>query len=182
MNNTPDNCIIVNGRTIEITPEVVEKLKQEGIIPKHASPFERVPEDESYWAFSGNFEKPFEHTENNDMFDDQKYETLNYFNDKDFAVMIGLRFRLWRELLKFSYDTDTHMSLKDMEPKYQDGLIGTAYIIIYNPANKKFVAVNAELPGICDVTFTTLNAAEEAIEKVVKPFIEEHPEMMKDLI
>lgn len=182
MNITPDNCIIVNGRTIKMTPEIVEKLKQEGIIPKYASPFERVKEGDTYWGFGGGINLVTEYTEHKDVFDDQKYRTLNYFNDKDFAVMIGLRNRLWRELLKFSYDTDTHMSLKDMEPKYQDGLIGTAYIIIYNPANKKFVAVNAELPGICDVTFTTLDAAEEAIEKVVKPFIEEHPEMMKDLI
>lgn len=182
MNITPDNCIIANGCMIEITPEIVEKLKREGIIPKHASPFERVKEDDIYWAFSGNCERPFEHTENNDMFDDQKYETLNYFNNEDFAVMIGLRFRLWRELLKFSYDTNTHMMLKDMEPEHQRGLITPAYVVKYNPDTRDFEAVNAELPGICDVTFTTLDAAEEAIEKVVKPFIEEHPEMMKDLI
>lgn len=182
MNNTPDNCIIVNGRAIEITPEIVEKLKQEGIIPNHASPFERVPENKQYWGLTSKLDMPVGYIENNDIFDDTNYKTLNYFNDKDFAIMIGLRFRLWRELLKFSYDTGAHMSLKDMKPKYQSGLIATAYIIIYNPATQDFVAVNAELPGICDVTFTTLDAAKEAIEKVVKPFIEEHPEMMKDLI
>lgn len=182
MKNISDNCIIVNGRMIEITPEVVEKLKQEGIIPKCASPFERVKEGDIYWAFSGNCERPFEHTENNDMFDDQKYETLNYFNDKDFAVMIGLRFRLWRELLKFSYDTDTHMSLKDMEPKDECDLIIPAFVVKYSPEDKNFEAVSIVPPGICDVTFATREAAEEAIEKVVKPFVEKHPEMMKDLI
>lgn len=182
MNNTPDNCIIVNGRTIKMTPEIVEKLKRDGIIPKHASPFERVEEDDIYWAFSGNCERPFEHTENNDTLDDLKYETLNYFNNEDFAVMIGLRFRLWRELLKFSYDTNTHMSLKDMEPKYQGDWIGMAYVVKYIPDEKDFIVSGLARPGICDVTFTTREAAEEAIEKVVKPFIEEHPEMMKDLI
>lgn len=182
MNNTSDNCIIVNGRTIEITPEVVEKLKREGIIPKHASPFERVPEDDSYWGFCGNLDVPVECVENRDIFDDHKYTTLNYFNNEDFAVMIGLRNRLWRELLKFSYDTNTHMMLKDMEPEHRRGLITPAYVVKYNPDTQDFEAVNVALPGICDVTFTILDAAEEAIEKVVKPFVEKHPEMMKDLI
>lgn len=182
MKNIPDNCIIANGCMIEITPEIVEKLKQEGIIPKYASPFERVKEGDIYWAFSGNCERPFEHTENNDMFDDQKYETLNYFNNEDFAVMIGLRFRLWRELLKFSYDISAHMMLKDMEPEHHLGLITPAYVVKYNPDTQDFEPVNVALPGICDVTFTTLDAAEEAIKKVVKPFVEKHPEMMKDLI
>lgn len=182
MNNTPDNVIIVNGRTIKITPETVEKLKQEGIIPKHASPFERVKEGDTYWGFGGGINLVNEYSEHKDVFDDQKYKTLNYFNDKDFAVMIGLRFRLWRELLKFSYDTDTHMSLKDMEPEHQRGLITPAYIVKYSPDKQDFDAVNVALPGICDVTFTTRDAAEEAIEKVVKPFVEKHPEMMKDLI
>lgn len=182
MNNTPDNCIIVNGRTIKMTPEIVEKLKQEGIIPKYTSPFERVPEDESYWGFCGNIDVPVECVENRDIFDDHKYTTLNYFNDKDFAVMIGLRFRLWRELLKFSYDTNTHMSLKDMEPKYQGDWIGMAYVVKYIPDEKDFIVSGLARPGICDVTFTTREAAKEAIEKVVKPFVEKHPEMMKDLI
>ena len=182
MNNTPENAIIINGRTIEITPEIAEKLKREGIIPKCPSPFNRVDEGETYWSFSCSFNRPVEHIEENDTFDDNKYETLNYFNDKDFAVMIGLRFRLWHELLKFSYDIGAHMMLSDMEPKQRRGLIVPAYVIKYNPDTKDFEPVNVALPGICDVTFTTLDAAEEALEKVVKPFVEQHPEMMKDLI
>lgn len=182
MKNIPDNCIIVNGCTIEITPEIVEKLKQEGIIPKCPSPFNRVDEGDTYWAFSCNFNMPTEHIEENDTFDGNKYTTLNYFNDKDFAVMIGFRFRLWRELLKFSYDIGAHMMLKDMEPEHERDSIIPAFVIKYNPDTKDFEPVNVSLPGICDVTFTTLDAAEKAIEKVVKPFIEKHPEMMKDLI
>lgn len=182
MKNVLDNCIIVNGRTIEMTPEILEKLKREGIIPKCPSSFNRVDEGETYWSFSCNFNTPTEHIEENDPFDNNKYETLNYFNDKDFAVMFGLRFRLWRELLKFSYDTDTHMTLKDMEPEHQRSLITPAYVVKYNPDTKDFDTVNVVLPGICDVTFTTYDAAEEAMEKVVKPFVEQHPEMMKDLI
>lgn len=180
MNITPDNVIIVNGRTIKMTPEIVAKLKYEGIIPKYASPFDRVEEGDTYYGFSMSINEPCGFPENKDMYDDKMFDQANYFNNEDFAVMIGLRYRLWRELLKFSYDTDTHMTLRDMEPKNRIGMITPGYVIKYNPQEHEFEAANVALPGICDVVFVDLAAAEEAIEKVVKPFVKQHPKVLMD--
>lgn len=169
-----ENYLVINGKKTELTKE---QLKQLGIEVRK-NPFKRVKEHGSYYRITeyGNVANL---VETGDSLDYRLYENVNYFNDESFANQVALRQLLYRKLLKFSYDADTHMTFAEMKST-NCGHINPAYVIKYNPKEKDFTVLVVHRPGICDVTFSTLEAAEEAIKKVVQPFVKRHPAMLKD--
>lgn len=164
-----ENYIVINGKKMDLTEEQLKQLR----IEVRKNPFGRVSNTEDYYYINSNdcVTRTFD---TYSRLDTALHDHGNYFNGEAFAEQVALRQLLNRKLLKFSYDTDTHMTFAEMKST-NCGHINPAYVIKYNPKEKDFTVLVVHRPGICDVTFSTLEAAEEAIEKVVKPFCQAAP-------
>lgn len=176
-----ENKITINGKTLEldkISPEFRHMLTELGIIPdKKQDVFKRVDFGELYWSFTRDINEPVEVLELEDSFDNRAFEHANYFTDKSVAVKLARQFELQRRLLRFAYNNNTYKPLNEIEDTACEY---AAWVIRYSPIEKDFKIWVAVEPGLSEVTFDSLRAAEEALEKVVKPFVEAHPETIED--
>ena len=78
--------------------KLVEKSKKEPF-----NPFERVGEGEKYYAIGGDCAADYFY-EYNEEIDKDRFERVNYYNNKEFAEHQALRELLNRKLMKFSYE------------------------------------------------------------------------------
>lgn len=159
-----DNYAVINGKRVELTDEQVKAL---GI--KRKNPFERVAKDDAYYTVlsSGSVGRMEDYL---DCQDDSQYDAANYFNDEDFAKQVALHQLLYRKLLKFVYDN----GYEDVEWNGQRD----HWYIHYNFADNKFDTDLNDAFKHQEVYFSSEDAAKHAIEEVVKPFMEEHPEFV----
>lgn len=167
-----DNYIVINGKKAELTEE---QLKQLGISVevKKEIPFTRYP-DKQYWSINAMNVITVQH-DCNDNFDNATYEVANYFNDYEFAEQVALHQLLYRKLLKYAYENDA----ADCDWTDPDS---SKYFVTkntYDNNNNKFcVNWNHILKHSCVIYFNSAKVAEQAIEDVVKPFMEEHPDFV----
>lgn len=96
-----ENYIVINGKKAELTNEQMELLG----IKVRKNPFERVSKNESYYNISNKTHVEC-YTEAEDGVDQGLYNTVNYFNDEQFANQVALHQLLYRKLLKFAYDNE----------------------------------------------------------------------------
>ena len=164
-----ENYIVINGKRAELTEEQVKALGIE-TEKKRKNPFERVGSNNKYYytVVSGDV---LRRVDINDRTDRRLYNTINYFNDKQFANQVALHQLLYRKLLKYAYDNE-----------YEDTLEWYRYnqhwVIRYNEDLNKFVSycqVGYKAQG---VYFSSKEGAEQAIAEVVEPFMKEHPEFV----
>lgn len=113
-------------------------------------------------------ETPYDY---NDDFDNVVYNNVNYFNDYKFARQVALHQLLYCKLLKYAY---THDAISDWA-----NLNSKKYFIAKSIEDNKFyVYWNLIFNYNCVVYFNSKEVAEQAIEDVIKPFMEEYPEFV----
>ena len=163
---TPDGKLITGDKAIQLTEEQLDMLG----IKIRKNPFARsLPSRNYYYINSSNIIE--EDLEERDGFDDNKYNTVNYFSDKDFANQVALHQLLYRKLLKFAWDNEA-------EDTPEWNVKNEYYGIAYNYENHKFVLEVAHIYKSYGVHFSSSEVAEQAIKEVIEPFQKEHPEFV----
>lgn len=155
-----DNYAVINGKRVELTDEQVKAL---GIERKN--PFERVDGGASYY-FINNYANINEDSREDDLL----FNSVNYFNDKDFANQVALHQLLYRKLLKFAYDN----GLEDIEWNNRND----HWYIFYSYADDRFDCQCNEGFKSQNVYFSSPEGASRAIKEVVEPFVKKHPEFI----
>ena len=161
-----NNYIVINGKKAELTNEQMELLG----IKVRKNPFERVSKNESYYIIS-NKACVMRYTEGEDETDQLLYNTVNYFNDLQFANQVALHQLLYRKLLKFAYDNECE------DTKGWNGTDGH-WTIRYNDSSCCFRAYYQERFKASGVYFSSEEGTQRAIKEVVEPFMKEHPEFV----
>lgn len=176
-----ENKITINGKTFEldkISPEFHHMLAELGVIPAvNKSVFERADFGGLYWCFARDVNEPVEILELEDSFDNNAFEHANYFRDGQIAKRLGRQFELQRRLLRYAYVTETYRPLNEIKDTVREDM---SWVIRYSPEGKDFTIWAAIEPGLNEVTFNSLDAAQEALEKVVRPFVKKYPETIED--
>ena len=161
-----NNYIVINGKKSELTSEQMKLLG----IKVRKNPFERVSKNESYYNISDKT-RVMCYTEEEDEIDRRLYNSVNYFNDLQFAIQVALHQLLYRKLLKFAYDNECE------DTKGWNGTDGH-WTIRYNESSRCFCAYYQERHKALDVYFSSEEGTQRAIKEVVEPFMEEHPEFV----
>ena len=176
-----ENKITINGITFELdkmSPEFRHMLAELGVIPAvNKSVFERADFGGLYWCFARDVNEPVEILELEDSFDNNAFEHANYFRDGQIAKRLGRQFELQRRLLRYAYVTETYRPLNEIKDTVREDM---ACVIRYSPEGKDFTIWAVIEPGLNEVTFNSLHTAQEALEKVVRPFVKKYPETIED--
>lgn len=161
-----ENYIVINGKKAELTNEQMELLG----IKVRKNPFERVSKNESYYNISDKARVAC-YTEEEDGVDQRLYNAVNYFNDLQFAIQVGLHQLLYRKLLKFAYGNGFE------DTKEWDGN-NIHWTIGYSVDYKTFFMYSKALHKTQGVYFSSKEGTQRAIKEVVEPFTKEHPEFV----
>lgn len=161
-----ENYIVINGKKSDLTNEQMELLG----IKVRKNPFERVSKNESYYNISDKA-RVVCYTEEEDGVDQGLYNAVNYFNDLQFAIQVGLHQLLYRKLLKFAYDNGCE------DTKEWDGN-NIHWTIGYSIDYETFFMYSKALHKTQGVYFSSKEGTQRAIKEVVEPFTKEHPEFV----
>lgn len=162
-----DNYICINGKKVELTTEQLKALGVE--VSKATNPFERQPVGKNYYYIdiSGKIDVS---PEENSGYDDLIYSNANYCSDEKLLQQRAWHETLSRLLWRFSmlHSGDT------IKPQ---NVNQSKYVIRYDRFYKEHVALKITKASCFEETcFRTKEIAQQAIEEVLKPFIESHPE------
>lgn len=157
-----NNYAVINGKRIDLTEEHLKALGVE----TRKNPFERVAKSEKY-CYIDAFDEVHWFSDCMEQCDDESFECSNYFNDDDFAKQVALHQRLYRKLLKFSYDNGC-------EDEQGWDYTNLHWSILYNAKRKKFDVCPWDNVKMSPVYFSSKKGALRAIEEVIKPFMKEH--------
>lgn len=164
-----NNYIMLNGEKVELTDVQVKDLTaalQKS--QKQKTPFDKVTPGEKFFSCGlWDVETYFNDSVARALVANV-YEEANYFNDKDFARQVFLHQLLYRKLLKFAYENDC------MDKSNWDGLT-KHYFIAYRTELDAYDAAYCFDVKLPTVYFSSMRAANQAIEEVIKPFIEKYP-------
>lgn len=153
------NYICINGKKAELTEE---QLKALGIELPKASPFERVKEDEIFYYIASTGEIGTTR-ECLNGFDTKCFISANYCTDKSLMKQRALHETLNRLLWRYSMEHDGDKIKENChgEIKCRNGV---------------FESFTAYGHSVGRVQFYDEQIAENAIEQIIKPFMEAHPE------
>ncbi len=160
-----ENYICINGKKAELTEEQMKALGIE--LPK-VNPFKRVDVGEKYWVIHGDGEV-CEEGDIRKSYDNQAFNIANYCTDKAILEQRALHETLNRLLWRYSMEHDgDKIDWKCDSKKY--------YILYDNNRN----IIKCEFVYVCNmcgaVYFKSIEVANAAIEEIIKPFIEAHPD------
>lgn len=161
-----ENYLVINGKKMDLTEE---QLKQLGIKVRK-NPFEKVGNGRTYWCIKETGEI-YSYWDNGGSLDNILYAESNYFTDEAIAKQVALHQLLYRKLLKFAYENE-------FEDTQEWNKTNCHYYISYNIDEGRFYADVTGNFKHNDVWFCSRKSAKRAIEEVVEPFIEEHPEFL----
>lgn len=155
------NYICINGKKAELTEE---QLKALGIELSQKSPFERVEYEEKYYFIYGNGAVN-DCLETRASFDKEAFNCANYCTDKAIMEQRALHETLYRLLWRYS-----------MEHKAKDKT--TPFGIYYNREYNEWnvIYTHEDIWYLGAPRFDNKTIAIQAIEEIVKPFMEAHPE------
>lgn len=161
-----DNYLMINGQKIEFTDE---QKKQLGIVEEKKDCFDRVSYKETYYSIKHNG-KVGCYTDATDVFDDGVYSVANYCTDEELMNQRALHETLNRLLWRYSMAHDGD------KIDWSDRGIKKWYICDVD--NKIILSYfyQQRVDGV--IYFHTKGIALTAIEEIVKPFIEEHPDFV----
>ncbi len=162
--------IQINGKKIPLTNEQVEQIKSAGIVKDN--PFERAKEGDFYYYIDvvGIIRKA---KDINTGSDNNCFDTANYCTDKKPLEQRALHEILNRLLWRFSM---THDNADEQNGIYR-------YFIWCDCTSKTNCLRigdngNGSLRANGLIYFKNRQIAEQAIEEIVNPFIEQHPEFV----
>lgn len=159
-----DNYIVINGKKAELTEEQLKALGIE-VKKKRNNPFNsELKYEDKYFIIDEQGVKTFFYVP---IIDEYLLNNGNCFNDEDFANQIYLHELLNRKLLKYAWDNECEDNQK------WNGSI-KHYYIVYNEPYKNFEVAFSYFKALNTVYFPSICTAKDAIEDVVKPFMEEH--------
>lgn len=160
-----DNYIMLNGKKIPLTPEQVKLIQME---KTEKSPFDRVEKGEIYYYVEHRLDVKSS-KEYNVQADDYAYDCGNYCTDENIMKQHAFHMKLNNLLWRYSM---THGG--DKIDWYSDS---TKVFIYYNANTDSFRTSECYFVKYFGaVPFVNSKTADTAIEEVVNPFIEEHPE------
>ena len=161
-----ENYIMLNGKKIPLTEEQIKLIQAD--VPEK-SPFDRADEGETYYYINHSFDI-YNDSECHYEDDDDCYRCANYCTDenimKQHALHMLLNNLLWRYSMTHGGDQmlfERNAGNKQCIDYDND----TGVFFLHESAYSKF-------PGT--VYFIDAKTAKAAIEEIVKPFIESHPE------
>ena len=101
--------------------------------------------------------------------DNERYNSGNYFRDESYAKQVALHQKLNNLLRRYSEQNGGDTEWDGEHDHYT----------IYREKDGDFIVSSYRSMKYCAlVYFNSMKAAENAIEEVVKPFMEEHPEFV----
>lgn len=159
--------LTIDGKEVRLTDE---QLKMLGIEARK-NPFDRTSSlCKEYFYVDPFGDIGFSSEEYSGVWK-ELWDATNYFNDRRFAEQVALHQLLYRKLLKFSYDNECEDTAEwDGENAH--------WTIRYDNLRNEFCSCYQDDYKTRDVHFSSEDAAERAIEEVVKPFVKEHPEFV----
>ena len=162
-----ENYMMINGKRIELTDDQVKLILAD--VPEK-SPFDRADEGETYYYINHLFDI-YNDSEFHYEDDDDCYRCANYCTDENIMKQHALHMQLNNLLWRYSM---THCGDKiDW-----DNPNTSKYYIEIDTRSINVITFdsNVYLRNFGAVYFAYYKAAEDAIEEIVKPFIEAHPE------
>ena len=163
-----DNYIVINGKKAELTEEQLEKLGIK-VKKKRNNPFNsELKYEDKYFIIDEQGVKTFFYVP---IIDEYMLNNGNCFNDEDFANQVYLHELLNRKLLKYAWDNECEDNQK------WNGAI-KHYYIVYNEPYKNFEVASSYFKALNTVYFPSICTAKDAIEDVMKPFVEEHKDFV----
>ena len=161
-----ENYIMLNGKKIPLTDEQIKLIQSD--VPEK-SPFDRADEGKTYYYFNHSFDV-YDTAEDRLIYDDDNYRCANYCTDKNIMEQHALHMKLNNLLWRYSM---THGG--DNIDWYDDSEIKVN--IYYNAETDEFRCAEYSVTKYFGaVPFASKETAEAAIEEIVKPFVEEHPD------
>lgn len=159
------NYICIDGKKAELT---LDQLKALGIELKKSSPFDRVREKRLFYFIcaDGNVSESAEYY---GASENSLYSCGNYCTDKSIIEQRALHETLNRLLWRYSMEHDgDKIDWNDASAK--------KYYIYYHHGDNTFNIKHCwKQIDLGTVFFYTIETARNAIEEVVKPFMEAHP-------
>lgn len=160
------NYIVINDKRMELTEEQIKAFEKEA---EEKNPFAGRENYVYTIVEPGGVDKVL----NNPSI----RENGLAFKDIDFARQVALHQLLYRKLLKYAYDTNTIGKWDDERNEYGDNL--RLYFITKNVHIEVYlVDYTVHRKHLNTIYFCSEEAAQDAINKVIKPFKKEHPEFI----
>lgn len=164
-----ENYIVINGKKVELTEE---QLKALGIKTekKRNNPFNDnlKVNDRFFYIRDDSVVDEYYYIREDDCIN-----KVNCFNDKNFAKQVCLHELLNRKLLKYAWDNEA----EDCE--WDKGSKNLHYYIYLDNTTHGYFQIEANNYNRSQNTyFSKAEVARQAIEDVIKPFMEEHPEFV----
>lgn len=172
--NDMENYIVINGKKTELTEEQLIQLgikteKKRNNPIKRKNPFNSELKDGDVYFFI-NIDEGFKSSFYDHITDDERIDTANSFNDKDFANQVYLHELLNRKLLKYAYDNEAEdCEWDNVKDHYRNGK---------NSDNDFVVLKDIMYKTLGSVYFSTETVALQAIKDVIEPFVKEHPDFV----
>ena len=161
-----ENYIMLNGKKIPLTDEQIKLIQSDA---PEKSPFDRADLNDKFYFVESDF-NCLRTIENNTELDNYLFECGNYCTDKDIMKQHALHMKLNNLLWRYSM---THGG-DEME---FDSISAKKYYIVYDAdAEELYVDWNTSIKNVGVIYFGSDNIARDAIEEIMKPFIEEHPD------
>ena len=161
-----ENYLVVNGEKFELTEEQIKTLKSELI----KDCFERVMDGKEYYFIynTGDIGVAYDY---DDEVDNNCFEVANYCTDRVLLEQRALHETLDRLLWRFSMQNEGERI--DWYNYCQE-----KYYIYYSHTCKKFMIDGVRWSNGFEIHFYSKEAATRAINEIILPFMEEHPEFM----
>lgn len=161
-----DNYIMLNGKKIPLTDEQVKLLQCND---QEKSPFYRAEYGDMYYFVSSSGFEVRESCENRYDIDKSRFECANYCTDENIMKQHAFHMKLNNLLWRYSM-----LHGGDKIDWYSDS---TKVFIYYNANTDSFRTSECYFVKCFGaVPFVNSKTADNAIEEVVKPFLEEHPD------
>ena len=168
------NKIILDGKEYELSAELVEKIEAEVAEQEKKKredlkePFGRV-RNERYFLINGSGRVSTMSSDTNSLTEDELYAIGNYCRDKGLMEQRALHETLNRLLWRYS---ETHGGDAPWDGRQ-------AHFYIYREIDPKLcTCMTYRYKEQGAVYFREVETAQAAIEEVVKPFLEAHPEFV----
>ena len=162
-----DNYIMFEGKKIPLTDEQVKIMLE---VETLKSPFKRVERGSIYYLIYSNGEAYHEFDVQSSI-DDDRYKVANYCTDETLMTKRALHETLNRLLWRFSIENGEGENPWDGNHNHYD--------IYWSYNTESFEVIKCNYSKVINsVYFPSKELAQRAINEIVKPFMEAHPEFV----